>query len=134
MTRVVISREEYKPGAPMEAKTGVRDWKIIYPENGFENRALVMGLVEVDPGHHTPLHRHNCEEVYYILDGEGYVEVEGDRYPVKGGDAVYIKENKRHRVFNTGKDKLRYIVVAGIMFIGLLPKWPTESPYEILEE
>jgi hypothetical protein len=28
---------------------------------------------------------------------------------------------------------LRLVVVGGIMFVGLLAQWPTESPYEILE-
>jgi len=134
MGRVVIRKEEFLPGAPMESKRGVRDWKIIYPETGFENKTLVLGLVEVDPGHRTPLHRHNCEEVYYILEGEGEVEVEGERYKVRAGDAVYIKENLKHRIFNTHPEKtLRYIAVGGIMLVGLLPKWPTPSPYEILE-
>ena len=131
--RVVIRRDEYTSGAPMERVEGVRDWKLIYPENGFPTKTLVMGLVEVEPGRSTPLHRHNCEEVYYILDGVGELEVEGERYRVEAGDSVYIREGARHRIFNIGDKTLRYIAVGGIMFVPLLPKWPTESPYEILE-
>jgi hypothetical protein len=36
-------------------------------------------------------------------------------------------------VFNTGTEPVRLCVVAGIMLMGLLPQWPTPSPYEILE-
>lgn len=131
--RVVIKPSEFQGGAPMERMPGVRDWKVIYPETGFPTKTLVMGIVEIAPGAHTPLHRHNCEEVYYVLQGRGYVESEGERYEFETGDAIYNRENTAHRVFNTGTEPVRLCVVAGIMLMSLLPEWPTPSPYEILE-
>lgn len=117
----------------MERKPGVKDWKLIYPETGVETKTLIMGIVEVQPGQQTPLHRHNCEEVYYILEGRGSIESDGERFDFEAGDAVYNREKTAHRVFNTGSEPLRMLVVAGIMLVGLLPQWPTHSPYEILE-
>ncbi|AAY80580.1 cupin domain-containing protein [Sulfolobus acidocaldarius] len=133
-TKVVIRRDQWKPGSAMEIKRGVKDWKVIYPETGFPVKSLVLGVVEVEPNNSTPLHKHNCEEVYYVLDGEGVVEINGVKYEIKANDSVYIKENTPHRVFNTGKTTLRYVAVAGIMFVPLLPNWPTESPYEFVGE
>ena len=132
--KVVVRKAEFEGGAPMEARRGVRDWKLIYPETGVATKTLIMGIVEVPPGQHSPLHRHNCEEVYYVLAGRGEVESDGERHPFEAGDAVYHRENSAHRVFNTGAaDPVRLLVVAGIMFVGLLPQWPTPGPYEILE-
>jgi hypothetical protein len=37
-------------------------------------------------------------------------------------------------VWNTGTETVRLCVVGGIMFVGLVPTWPTPSPYEILEK
>lgn len=133
MRKVVVKRSEFLPGAPMEARAGVKDWKLIYPETGVKTKSLVMGIVEVPPGQHTPLHRHNCEEVYYILQGRGAIESAGERFAFEAGDAVYNPENTPHRVFNTGEEILKLLVVGGIMFVGLLPEWPTKSPYELLE-
>lgn len=132
--KVVVKQSEFVSGSPMEARPGVKDWKLIYPETGTETRTLIMGIVEVDPGVHSPLHRHNSEEVYFVLQGRGVLESEGERYEFEAGDAVYNKENTEHRVFNTDPSKkLRLLVVGGIMFVGLTPRWPTPSPYEILE-
>lgn len=131
--KVVISPEEFEGGSPMAEQEGVRDLKVVYPETGFDTDTLIVGIVEVPPGEHSPLHRHDCEEVYYVLDGEGYVEVEGDEHPFDAGDAVYNKEGTAHRVFNTGEEDVRLLVVGGIMFVGLLPEWPTDSPYEMLD-
>ncbi len=122
--KVVVRKSEFVGGAPMEARRGVRDWKLIYPETGVETKTLIMGIVEIPPGQRTPLHRHNCEEVYHVLAGRGEVEVEGERVPFEAGDAV----------FNTHPtETLRLLVVAGIKLVGLLPRWPTPGPYEILE-
>jgi mannose-6-phosphate isomerase-like protein (cupin superfamily) len=36
-------------------------------------------------------------EIYYILEGEGEMELDGERYPVRPGDAILIKPGCRHR-------------------------------------
>lgn len=132
--KVVVKKSEFVGGAPMEVFPGVKDLKLIYPETGVKTKTLIMGIVEIQPGCHTPLHRHNCEEVYYVLQGRGKLESDGALFDIEEGDAVYNRENSMHRVFNTGDVPLRLLVVAGIMLMSLTPKWPTESPYEILEE
>lgn len=131
--KLVVKRSEFIGGAPMESRPGVRDWKVIYPELGVDTRTLIVGIVEIEPGQHSPLHRHNCEEIYYVLQGTGEIESAGERHAFECGDAVFNPPNIEHRVWNTGSELLRLLVVGGIMFVGLLPQWPTPSPYEILE-
>jgi len=131
MPKVVVKKSEYLYGAPMESRPGVRDIKVIYPETGAAAKTLCMGIVEIEPGAHSPRHRHNCEEVYYVLQGKGYIQTEEGRHPFEAGDAVLNRENVYHAVYNTGQETVRLLVVGGVMFVPLWPKWPTESPYEL---
>ena len=132
--RVVIRPEERLDGSAMQqAGGGVRDLKLIYPETGFDAMTLCLGVVEIDPGHHSPLHRHRCEEVYYVVRGAGELESDGVRHPIVPGCAIFNRPGVLHRVFNTGTETLQLIVVAGIMLVPLLPRWPTPSPYEVFE-
>jgi len=117
----------------MEVRKGVKDLKLLYPEIGVPTHSLIMGLVEIEPGNHSPLHKHNCEECFYVLQGRGYTEIEGQRYDIEPGVAVFNPANVPHRTFSTGDVPLRLLTVGGIMFVGLVPQWPTPSPYEILE-
>jgi quercetin dioxygenase-like cupin family protein len=133
-SKVVLKAAEALGGAPMQRNPGVRDRKLIYPETGFPTRSLIMGIVEVEPGCRAPAHRHNCEEVYYVLQGRGEVVCDGVPHAFQNGDAVYNAPNSVHTVRNTGTETLRLLVVGGIMFVGLVPRWPTESPYEILDD
>ncbi len=133
--RVVIDPSQYLDGSAMQQADGaVRDLKLIYPETGFDALSLCLGVVEIDPGHHTPLHRHRCEEVYYVVSGAGELESRGRRHPIGPGSAVLNRPGVLHRVFNTGSEVLKLVAVAGIMLLPLLPRWPTLSPYEIVEE
>jgi mannose-6-phosphate isomerase-like protein (cupin superfamily) len=132
--RVVITPEQRLDGSAMQqAGGGVRDLKLIYPETGFDAMTLCLGVVEIDPGQHSPLHRHRCEEVYYVVRGTGELESEGRRHPLGPGCAVLNRPGVLHRVFNTGAEVLQLVVVAGVMLVPLLPAWPTPSPYEVLE-
>lgn len=53
-------------------------------------------LVEIRADAEAHYHR-TLTETYYILDGEGQVELDGDRVAVKPGMAVRIKPGCRHR-------------------------------------
>jgi mannose-6-phosphate isomerase-like protein (cupin superfamily) len=132
--RVVITPAEQLDGSAMQQTGGaVRDLKLIYPETGFDAMTLCLGVVEIDPGHHSPLHRHRCEEVYYVVRGTGELESGGRRYALSPGCAVLNRPGVLHRVHNTGTETLQLVVVAGIMLVPLLPRWPTPSPYEVFE-
>ena len=62
--RTVLKPEQILDGAPMQQlHGGVRDLKLVYPETGLNAQTLCMGVVEIEPGHASPMHRHNCEEV-----------------------------------------------------------------------
>ena len=132
--RVVIYPREVLDGSPMQqVDRSVRDLKLIYPETGFDAMTLCLGIVEIEPGHHSPLHRHRCEEVYYVVRGTGEIESDGKRYPIQPGCAVFNRPETIHRVYNTGEETMQLVVVAGIMLIPLWPQWPTPSPYEVFE-
>jgi mannose-6-phosphate isomerase-like protein (cupin superfamily) len=46
-------------------------------------------------------------EIYYILDGDGQIELDGERHDVRLGDAILIKPGCRHRAIG----RLRVLVV-----------------------
>jgi mannose-6-phosphate isomerase-like protein (cupin superfamily) len=132
--RVVIAPAERLGGSAMEQpEGGVRDLKLVYPETGFDAMTLCLGVVQIEPGHHSPLHRHRCEEVYYVVRGQGTLESAGRRFPLAPGCAVLNRPDVVHRVHNTGTEVLELVVVAGVMLVPLLPRWPTASPYEVFE-
>jgi mannose-6-phosphate isomerase-like protein (cupin superfamily) len=97
---------------------------ITYENTG--SKTMRLALIELPPGYSTKEHVHNCEEIFYIIEGRGVVIIEGKEYPIEAGDAVYIKENLRHKTINTGNTPLRYIFVVSQP---LRPWSPSETTF-----
>lgn len=61
-----------------------------------ENSVASMHLVEIK--HDSELHYHKrMTELYYVLEGEGHIELDGQIHPLSPGTAVLIKPGCRHR-------------------------------------
>jgi mannose-6-phosphate isomerase-like protein (cupin superfamily) len=53
----------------------------------------------LEPGQATDRHYHaRTEEIYFLLEGEGEMEVDGERRHVGPGDAVLIPAGARHQI------------------------------------
>jgi mannose-6-phosphate isomerase-like protein (cupin superfamily) len=51
------------------------------------------------PGESTVRHHHRvAEEIYYLIEGAGTMELDGETRPVRAGDAVLIPPGARHRI------------------------------------
>ena len=55
-----------------------------------------MHLVEISQDSQTHYHK-GMTEIYLVLDGEGEIELDGERFPVKPLTAIYLKPGCRHR-------------------------------------
>jgi mannose-6-phosphate isomerase-like protein (cupin superfamily) len=65
--------------------------------------AASLHLVDIEQDARTHYHK-RMTEMYLVLEGEGYLELDGERVPVKPMTAVYIKPGCRHRA--VGKLKI----------------------------
>lgn len=79
-----------------------------------------LAHARVQPGVTTRLHRLKHSEVYYIMSGEGEMEIEGERERVSPGCAVYIPPGARQRITNTGTDELVFLCIVD-------PAWKRED-------
>ena len=55
-----------------------------------------LHIVEISTDARTHYHK-RLTEIYYILEGEGTMELDGELHNVRPGDAILIKPGCRHR-------------------------------------
>ena len=67
-----------------------------------------MHIVNIDDDARAHYHEH-MTEIYYFLEGEGEMELDGQRHPVRPGMAVMIHPGCRHRAI--GKFKIINVAV-----------------------
>lgn len=77
---------------------------------------LAITIVEMEPGGFQHLHAHEPEQMYYILEGQGLMMVNGEERPVQAGDCVFFPSFAEHGLKNTGDEVLRYLSAASPSF------------------
>lgn len=57
-------------------------------------------------------HRHKVQEqIYHVLDGEGLMELDGQRTVVRRHDVIHIPPGVEHAIYNSGLADLVFLVV-----------------------
>jgi gentisate 1,2-dioxygenase len=97
----------------------VRMMRIGKDLHDFRPRAVeISGLLVEEPGTAGGDHAH-MEAHLYVLDGEGYTVIDGERYDWKAGSAIHIPgPQTRHQHVNTGPDGSSMVRIAfGIRYL-----------------
>jgi mannose-6-phosphate isomerase-like protein (cupin superfamily) len=113
----------------MERKPVIRniaevDW-LEFPDHfgGALSKPLVhpttAGSLQLDyriscyaPKAYVKTHSHKVQEqVYHVLEGEGLMEVAGERRLVRRHDVIFLPPGVEHGIANTGLGNLVFIVV-----------------------
>ncbi len=103
---IVKHYREVEPRASSDAEGVALRW-VVAKEDGAPRFA--MRVIEVQPGKATPHHRHWWEHEVYVLSGEGVVNGQEGKQPLKEGSVVFVPGNETHQFVNTGQDVLRFI-------------------------
>jgi len=68
-----------------------------------------MRMIEIQPGGHSPDHRHPYEHENYVLEGQGEVFIDGTVTPIAPGTVILVPPGVRHQYRNTGTELLRFL-------------------------
>jgi quercetin dioxygenase-like cupin family protein len=67
----------------------------------------------VEPGGHTPFHRHPYEHMNYIIKGIGaMVNEKGEEQPILTGDFALVMPDEKHQYRNKGDQPL--VLICGV--------------------
>ena len=61
-----------------------------------DNPLATMHIVDIQADSRAHYHK-RMTEIYFVLEGEGHMELDGQLFPVKPHTAIFIKPGCRHR-------------------------------------
>ena len=86
-------------------------WRTLLSADRTPTREVTAGTCELQPGGELKLHRHPTLEVYYFLQGEGVVRLQGRDVGVRAGSTLSIPADAPHGIRNTGTSLLKLFYV-----------------------
>jgi len=99
---------------------GTKIHQIFHPHNTLNGIRYSVSHSELESGKKSKLHKIKSSEVYYILQGEGTLHIDGELFKVSKDQAVYIPPNSKQCIENTGRDELRFLCIVD-------PAWKQED-------
>jgi mannose-6-phosphate isomerase-like protein (cupin superfamily) len=114
--------------APRYQRDGIESFLLASAvTTGAQN--LAVSLVEMQPGGFQHVHAHEPEQMYFVLEGAGRMQVDDETRSVIAGDCIFIPSGKRHGFVNTGEGALKYLSAASPSFTAeeCDTLWPLES-------
>jgi mannose-6-phosphate isomerase-like protein (cupin superfamily) len=99
MQRVKESEQEYR-----DVDSGVK-----YLMRGPK---VDWGVILLKPDRWLGGHYHKeVEEIFYFLEGQGKVYVNGTEYAIEAGDAVRMEASDKHDIHNDGDQPLKMVFI-----------------------
>jgi quercetin dioxygenase-like cupin family protein len=76
---------------------------------------FTAGVAHMEPGDRLCEHTHAQAEVYYVIEGELLLRLDGVEHRLRAGSAVFVPGGAAHGVTNTGTTAARvfYTLAAG---------------------
>jgi quercetin dioxygenase-like cupin family protein len=71
-----------------------------------------FAIASLESGKILEAHTDPMEEIYFLVRGEGEMEVDGEKRKVVSGDAIWIPAGASHGLVNTGKEEIVILVIA----------------------
>ena len=94
--------------------------KLLHPDKAELKLGYSLAHATVKPGGTSRKHRLNSSEVYYILEGDGLMYIDGERAAVSPGHVIYIPPNSLQYIENTGSSDLNLLCIVD-------PAWRQED-------
>lgn len=94
--------------------------QILHPDKIELSIRYSMAHATVKPGESSTLHALKTSEVYYILNGEGEMQINDEKAAVRPGQTVYIPPHAKQSIRNTGHTDLKFICIVD-------PAWRQED-------
>ena len=107
--RYLVRPSELTPYSPAN-HTGTRNFRLIGPETVGASQVEVL-IGEIERGKGALPHAHpGIEQVCYLLEGEAHVEVAGEKFEMRQGEACFFPADAMH-VFRVTSERARVMVI-----------------------
>ena len=108
--KYLVRPGEVQPYSPAN-HTGTENRRLIGPETvGARQVEVLIGEITAKGEGALPHAHPGIEQVCYLLEGTAHVEVAGEKFDMRPGEACFFPANEKH-LFQATSEKVRVMVI-----------------------
>ncbi len=69
-------------------------------------RHLQAGILRLQPREEDPQEPHSSDEIYFVIRGDGFIQINDTKYILKAHSFIYVPANAKHRFFGNSEELL----------------------------
>lgn len=82
-----------------------------YFKDFISTDGIEAGIILLHPNEDDIQEPHSVDEVYYVIKGDGYIEINGKDHPVKQGIFIFVPAATEHRFHHNSQDLIIFYVL-----------------------
>ncbi len=76
-------------------------------------RGIQAGIIRLHPGENDTQGPHSVEEVYHVIEGIGFIKINGKDYSIKRRTSIFVPAKTEHRFHGNKQDLVIFYVLGG---------------------
>ena len=90
---------------------GTKIKQYFHPNDNLKGISYSLAQFTLEPGKKSKPHKMRSSEIYYILEGDGSIFVDGKTFNLKKNDSAYVPPNSKQFIENLGKSDLKFLCI-----------------------
>ncbi|HYA85286.1 MAG TPA: cupin domain-containing protein [Candidatus Bathyarchaeia archaeon] len=80
----------------------------------FINRKSIQaGIIRLHPGEDDNQEPHSVDEVYYVIEGNGFIKLDGKDHQIRPGTSIFVPAKADHRFHGNKQDLVIFYALGG---------------------
>jgi mannose-6-phosphate isomerase-like protein (cupin superfamily) len=79
----------------------------------ISTRGIQAGIILLHAGENDTQEPHSVDEVYYVIEGNGFIKVDGKDRAIKKGTSIFIPAKAEHKFHGNKRDLLIFYALGG---------------------
>jgi mannose-6-phosphate isomerase-like protein (cupin superfamily) len=79
----------------------------------ISTRGIQSGIIRLHPGENDTQEPHSVDEVYYVIEGNGFINLKGKDHEIKQGTSIFVPAKADHRFHGNKEDLVVFYALGG---------------------
>jgi mannose-6-phosphate isomerase-like protein (cupin superfamily) len=84
--------------------SGLEDSKEDYYVDFLNTKNFKAGIIRLRKDQEDTQSTHSVDEIYYVIEGEGFIRIDGKNHNIRQGTSIFIEANVKHNFHGNPRD------------------------------